>query len=141
MATYVESTISLAIQIVVLGLLIGAVLLKNQKKYRNHGLAMLSAVVLHILSIIVVMVPSSAGFFGMPSSMNFADALVISVVVHIFTGILAAFLGVWLVSSWHLQKTLQTCFKKKRIMDATLVLWLLAIALGIILYLVIVGAF
>jgi hypothetical protein len=136
---YVQSTISLGIQIVVLVLLLSAVFLKSQKKYRQHGIVMLSAVVLHIVSILVVMVPSFWAFFGVPSSVNFADAVVIMTLVHVFAGLLAAFLGVWLVSSWHLKTDLQTCFKKKRVMDATFVLWSLAIVLGIGLYLTIIG--
>jgi ribonuclease J len=46
----------------------------------------------------------------------------------------AALLGIWFVSSWHLQESVQTCFRKKHFMDVTLVLWVLAISLGFILY-------
>jgi uncharacterized membrane protein YozB (DUF420 family) len=68
---------------------------------------------------------------------NFADILVIVTLVHVSAGLLAALLGVWLVGSWHFQESLQTCFRKKRVMDVTLSLWLLAIALGLVLYLAI----
>lgn len=138
---YVASTISLGIQIVVLGLLLSAVFLKSQKKYRQHGVVMLSAVVLHIISIMVVMVPSFGAFFSMPGTVNFVDTLVIVTLIHVSAGLLAAVLGFWLVSSWHLKADLQTCFRKKRIMDITFVLWLLAIVLGIVLYLTIIQAF
>jgi uncharacterized membrane protein YozB (DUF420 family) len=132
-----ESTISLSIEMVALGLLISGYLLKRQKKYRQHGLSMLSALALHIVAILVVMVPSLAAFFSVPSSVNFADILVIVTLVHVSAGLLAALLGVWLVGSWHFQESLQTCFRKKRVMDVTLSLWLLAIALGLVLYLAI----
>jgi uncharacterized membrane protein YozB (DUF420 family) len=132
-----ESTISLSIEMVALGLLISGYLLKRQKKYRQHGLSMLSALALHIVAILFVMVPSLAAFFSVPSSVNFADILVIVTLVHVSAGLLAALLGVWLVGSWHFQESLQTCFRKKRVMDVTLSLWLLAIALGLVLYLVI----
>ena len=134
---YVESTISLGIQMVVLGLLISGYLVKRQKKYRQHGFIMLSAVVLHILSILLVMVPSFAAFFSEPSMVNFADILVIATLVHVSAGLIAALLGVWLVSSWHLQVPVQTCFRKKRFMDVTLGLWLIAIALGVVLFMAI----
>ena len=137
---YLQSTISLCIQIVVLGLLLGAVFLKNQKKYRQHGIVMLSAVVLHIISILVVMIPSFGRFFGMPSSVNYADPLVIATLVHVSAGLLAAVLGIWLVGSWHLQKDLQPCFRRKRFMDVTFTLWSTAIVLGIVLYLAIIQA-
>jgi uncharacterized membrane protein YozB (DUF420 family) len=132
-----ESTISLSIEMVALGLLIGGYLLKRQKKYRHHGLSMLSALGLHIVAILFVMVSSLAAFFSVPSSVNFADILVIVTLVHVSAGLLAGLLGVWLVGSWHLQESLQTCFRKKRVMDVTLSLWLLAIALGLALYLAI----
>ncbi len=138
MVTFVESTISLGIQIVVLGLLIGAVFLKSQKKYRQHGIVMLSAVVLHIVSILTVMIPSFTAFFGVQGSVNLADTLVMVALVHVSSGLLAALLGVWLVGSWHMQTNLQTCFKKKRVMDVTIFLWLLAIALGVFLYIAII---
>jgi len=134
MVSYVESTISLVIQIIVLGLLIGGYLVKRQKKYRQHGIIMLSGLVLHIISILLVMVPSLSAFFGGFVMLNFADPLVIAIMVHVTAGLLAALLGVWLVSSWHLQSSMQTCFRKKRVMDVTLVLWFLAISLGIGLY-------
>jgi uncharacterized membrane protein YozB (DUF420 family) len=135
---YIESAVSLGIQMVVLGLLISGYLITRQKKYKQHGIIMLSAVVLHILSILAVMVPSFAAFLGYSSSVNFADFLVIKMLIHVSAGLLAALLGVWLVSSWHLQVSLQTCFKKKRVMDVTLGLWLLAIFLGIVLYVAII---
>jgi hypothetical protein len=98
---------------------------------------MLSALVLHIIAILTVMIPSLAAFFGGPGTINFADALVITALTHVSAGVLAALLGIWLVTSWHLQTNLQTCFKKKRLMDATITLWLIAFFLGIYLYLVV----
>lgn len=138
MVGILESTISLSVEMIALGLLISGYLLKRQKKYRHHGLGMLSALALHIVAILFVMVPSLAAFLSVPSSVNFADILVIVTLVHVSAGLLAAVLGVWLVGSWHLQQSLQTCFRKKRVMDVTLSLWLLAIALGLVLYLVII---
>jgi len=135
---YGESTISLGIQMLVLGLLISAIFLKSQKKYRQHGVLMLSAVALHWISILIVMIPSFATFFGAPSTVNFADAIVIATLVHVLAGLIAAVLGVWLVSSWRLRADLQTCFRKKRVMDITFGLWSLAIVLGIVLYLAII---
>ncbi len=138
---YVESTISLGIQIIVLSLLLAAIFLKSKKKYRQHGMVMLSAVTLHLISIIIVMVPSFGIFFSMTGTVNFADPLVIVTLVHVSSGLLAALFGIWLVSSWHLKADLQTCFRKKRVMDVTITLWSIAIVLGIILYLAIIQAF
>jgi hypothetical protein len=139
MITYVESTLSLGIQIVVLCLLIGAVFLKTHKKYRQHGIVMFSAVVLHIVSILAVMVPSFRAYVG-PGVINFSDLWAIVTLVHVSAGFMTALFGIWLVGSWHLKTDIQGCFKKKRFMDVTLILWMLSIVLGILLYLVIVGS-
>ena len=140
MVAFIESTISLGVQIVVLGLLIGAVFLKTQKKYRQHGIVMFSAVVLHISSILIVMGPSFGAYVG-PGMINFSEGVPILTLVHVSSGLIAALLGVWLIGSWHLKKDMKGCFRKKRFMDVTLVLWILAILLGIMLYSVIVGLF
>ena len=138
---YVVSTISLVIQVFVLGLLLTAVFLKSKKKYRQHGMVMLSAVALHIISIIIVMVPSFGVYFSMTGLLNFADTLMIVTLFHVSSGLLAAMFGIWLVSSWHLKTDLQNCFRKKLVMDVTFALWTIAIVLGIFLYLAIIQAF
>ena len=139
MVAFFGSTVSLVIQIVVLGLLIGAIMLKSQKKFRQHGITVLSAVVLHIVSVLAVMIPSFTAFFGASVLIDYTDVYVILTLIHAAAGVTVALLGVWLVSSWHLQINMQTCFKKKRFMDVTLILWLLAIIIGIVLYLKIIA--
>jgi uncharacterized membrane protein YozB (DUF420 family) len=139
MVTYVESTISLGIQMVVLALLIGAIFLKSKNKYRQHGIVMFSAVVLHIVSILTVMLPSFGAYVG-PGVINFSDVWAIITLFHVSTGLIAVLFGIWLVGSWHLKTDIKQCFRKKRVMDATLILWILSILLGILLYTVIVGS-
>jgi membrane-bound metal-dependent hydrolase YbcI (DUF457 family) len=134
-----ESTVSLGNEVVVLCLLVGAFFLKTRKRYRQHGIVMFSAVVLHIVSILVVMVPSFAAFVG-PGSVNFANVLVMVTFIHVSVGLVTALLGVWLVLSWRFKVDIRGCFRKKRVMDATLVLWLLTITMGIYLYLAFIGA-
>ncbi len=135
MVDFTASTVSMIIQLVVLAILIIAIMLKNQKRFRQHGIAVLIAVVLHLVSIFAVMTPSFSGFFAAPELINYTDLFVILTIVHVITGILAAGLGVWLVAEWHLKTDIKTCFKNKRIMDITFVLWTVSIVLGIVLYL------
>jgi uncharacterized membrane protein YozB (DUF420 family) len=136
----VMSEVSLVLEIFVLILIVFAVGLKTRKKFREHGLTMLGAVALHIVSILAIMVPSLGLYFG-GGSINLADIVTVITLVHASAGVIAALLGVWLVSSWHLKADLQGCFRKKRVMDVTIGLWVLAIVLGIVIYLKIVGAF
>ena len=131
----ITATISLVIQLVVLGLLLGGWWLKAVKKFRQHGITMLSAVVLHAILILMWMIPSFSVFLGAPDSINYADVIVIIVLFHAFAGIVAFVFGVWLVGSWHLKTNMKTCFAKKNIMRVTLALWLIALLFGIILYL------
>jgi uncharacterized membrane protein YozB (DUF420 family) len=142
MDTYqIIATVSLGVQIAVLFLLLGGFALKRMKKFRQHGITMLSAVVLHAILVLAWMIPSFSGFFSAPGSINFADTIAITILVHAFTGIVALFLGVWLVASWRLKADLKTCFAKKKIMRVTLPLWLIALFLGVILYLKVLQLF
>lgn len=138
MVDFNASTISMIIQITVLVVLILSVIFKGQKKFRQHGITMLIAVVLHLISILAVMTPSFSGFFTEPELINYMDPFVGLTLVHVITGILAAGLGVWLVLEWHLKTDMKTCFKNKRIMDVTFLFWVVSIVLGVILYLKII---
>jgi uncharacterized membrane protein YozB (DUF420 family) len=135
----IAATISLILQIVVLVLLFAGVGLKGRKKFRQHGIVMLTAVVLHTIIILAWMVPSfSASFSG---SINLADMIVVTILVHAFMGIAADLLGIWLVASWRLRADMKTCFAKKSLMRVTITLWLITLFLGIVLYLKIIQIF
>jgi uncharacterized membrane protein YozB (DUF420 family) len=125
------ATANLTLQIVVLGLLIRGYWLKRMKKFRQHGINMLTAVVLHIIMVLSVMIPSLLAI----SEANLGATIVTIAMVHGITGIATVFLGVWLVASWRLRTSLETCFAKKKVMLVTLSLWLVTLSLGILLYL------
>jgi hypothetical protein len=125
------ATVSLVIQIAVLTLLFGSLGLKGRKKFRQHGITMLIAVVLHTISILAVMIPSFAAI----GSANLAATISTIASVHGITGIIAEVFGVWIVASWRLRASLQYCAPKKNLMRLTLILWLVALFLGILLYL------
>ena len=135
------ATVSLVIQMAVLVLLFAGIWLKGMKKFRQHGITMLTAVVLHTIVIVAWMIPSFNGFFSSPGSINLADMIVVTTLVHAFMGIAADLLGIWLVASWRLRVDMKTCFAKKSIMRVTITLWLIALVLGIILYLKIIQLF
>ena len=102
------ATASLSIQIVVLFLLLYGYLLKRQLRFRQHGIAMFAAVVLHLAMVFAIMIPSF--------------------VLSIFPDFI-----VWLVASWRFHDV-KGCFKKKRIMLTTMALWLVSLSFGIALY-------
>ena len=130
----IAATVSLVIQIVVLGLLFFGYTLKKKQKFRQHGLTMLCAVVLHAITIFAVMVPSFVGGFSPPGAIDFSNMLVVIAMVHAVTGVIAFILGVGLVTSWRLRKDLKPCFAKKQFMRVTIMIWMIALVLGIVLY-------
>jgi hypothetical protein len=128
-------TISLAVQIVVLVLLLGGYSLKRMKKFRQHGMTMFTAVILHVIMILAVMLPSLV--LGVIPLILTNTSIVVTIVapLHGIMGIIAAVLGVWIVASWRLRASLRYCIPKKKLMLLTLTLWLIALLLGILLYL------
>lgn len=128
------ATASLAVQIVVLFLLVYGFWLRKKNMISRHAAVMTAAVALHLTMIFGIMVPGLVlaivpefvvlHVFGLTSVIT---------LIHVPFGIAAVSLGVWLVASWRF-KDLKRCFRKKRIMLATMTLWLISLSFGIILY-------
>ena len=127
------SQANLVLEIVILMVLFAAFALKRKGKFLKHGGLMLVGVVLNILSFVIVMGPAffslgQNGLFDHPGRLYFVTLL------HAGLGGTALVLGVFLVASWHLQASTQNCVRRKKIMRLTFVLWVLALILGILLY-------
>jgi uncharacterized membrane protein YozB (DUF420 family) len=132
------AAINLIVQIVVLVLLLGGYWLKQMKKFRQHGITMLTAVILHMIMVLAVMLPSFV--LGVIPLILANSSAVVTIVVplHGIMGIIAAVLGVWIVTQWRLHASLQYCggsTPKKKLMRLTLIVWLIALLLGVLLYL------
>lgn len=126
------ATLSLLIQVIVLVLLITSYTFKRKQKFRQHGILMLSAVVLHASMILTIMVPSFSVIAFTATGLPITTVL--TAIVHATFGTTPLVLGIWIVGSWRLRASLQFCSPKKKIMRATFILWLIAISIGIILY-------
>jgi uncharacterized membrane protein YozB (DUF420 family) len=127
--------INLILQIVILAMLIIGLAYKQKGKFAFHGSAMLIAVVLNAVSFFFVMWPSFATFdFSVLNS-----TVEIVSLTHGILGGIAEILGVFLVAAWGMQKTVQSCIRRKMIMRITMILWLIALVLGIILYAALYG--
>src|SRR3972149_11050662 len=107
MVSVMEATISLTIQIAVLALLTIAYALKNRKKFRQHGITMTAAVVLHIVTILYVMIPSFSSFSSSPEPLELNPIVIISF-IHVALGFITVALVIWLAASWHLKTKLHT---------------------------------
>ncbi len=126
------ATVTLAIQLFVLGLLIAGYVFKRQNKFRRHGLLMFTAVVLHIILVFVIMAPSLGVIVFTPTEIS--SATIGLAVVHAALGLITLILGVWIAATWRLRQSLQYCQPKKRIMRVTFILWIITIAVGATLY-------
>ena len=131
------ATLSLFIELVVLGLLTFGYYAKRSKNYRRHGIIMTTAVMLHLVTILSWMIWSLSNFLS-AGSVDFGSFLVLASFGHVVLGTIAVSLGVWLVAAWHLQTDVQKCFPRKRFMIVTIAAWAAAIMLGIILYITVI---
>jgi len=108
---------------------------KTKKNYKIHGMLMGSGIILHIVFFVVAMWPSFSGafnFFTTSTSLLGVQAMWI----HAIPGLITLILGLFLVVSWLLHvSNISSCFKKKRIMDVTLISWLASLIFGIVTYL------
>jgi uncharacterized membrane protein YozB (DUF420 family) len=126
----VAALTSFIIQIIVLFLLVTGYSLKRKSKFRSHGLVMATAVVLHLITILAVMIPNFPIFFS--ANIPLIDTII--GITHGILGSLGLILGIVLVSAWQFKKDLTGCFKRKRIMLATITIWISALVIGIIIF-------
>ena len=126
---------NLYLQVLFLALVFVSLGVKTQKKFRLHGIIMLAAVVLHLISVIIVMIPSYGNMLPLIAEGALGGVYIITL-VHGIIGILTAVLAVWIVASWRLRQSLKYCAPKKNVMRATLILWVLAVILAVLLYVV-----
>jgi hypothetical protein len=104
------------------------------KRFVRHGYAMTSALVLHFITILLVMVPSFVDVF-VPSFGDFPAWIVIIVLIHIPAGIIAWVVGLFLVVTWRFRPEQEmACSKWRRFMKPLFWLWVFALILGIALY-------
>jgi len=130
----VQADANLVFQIVIfLVLSVGFLMAKAKRSFQNHGLIMGVAVGLHTISILAVMVPSLVASRGL-----FADlyaSLSLAMLSHAILGSLVEILGVYLVGAWAInRKNVQACFKRKTVMRATVLLWLVELIGGVYTY-------
>lgn len=129
------ATASLIVQIVVFVLLVVGFYYKRRQKFRWHGIVMASAVVLHLVTIFAVMIPSFV-LAIVPEFIIPEPLMLVSMagLFHGVFGIAAVGLGIYLVAAWGFRRDVQGCFKRKRIMDLTITVWLIALLLGFLIY-------
>jgi uncharacterized membrane protein YozB (DUF420 family) len=105
-------------------------------KFKIHGGLMAIAVILHIASLLAVMVPSFYAdyeYFTTPTS----DLGVQTTWIHVIPGTIALILGTFLVGAWAQNPSnITACSRRKRIMDFTVLFWLVSLMFGMVSYFV-----
>ena len=131
-------TISLVAQLFVLGLLIYGYLLKRRLDFQSHGRIMSTALVLHLILILAIMVPSFV-FAIIPQYLlrNIFGTTSIVSLIHVPLGLIAVSLGLWLSVAWRFNG-LRSCFSRKRFMLPTMTAWIASLSFGIIFYVILV---
>ena len=126
--------LNILIQIISLLILSISIGFKFKKNFKIHGLLMGLAIVLHLIFFFIVMLPSfTAGFEFFTTSISLFG--VQSMWIHAIPGSIAIILGLYIVITWISKiQNISNCFKKKRLMDITFIVWLLSIVFGIITY-------
>ena len=120
------------LQVVILALLLLGVEVKRRKKFVLHGVTMLGAVVLNVLSFVLIMFPSLLTM----EIISRQPLHVISMVtlIHSSTGLSVVILGIWLLAAWRLRSSPAMCFRHRQRMRLTATLWLVALLMGFVLY-------
>jgi uncharacterized membrane protein YozB (DUF420 family) len=129
---FISPQVNAMFQLIILVLLIAGIGMKWRKKLSLHGMIMLVAVILNLFSFVLIMLPSllrTEIIITQP-----LQAVSIVALIHSSVGLVVMILGIWLVASWHLQSSIKNCFKNKRLMRLTSVLWLVVLLMGFLLY-------
>ncbi len=126
------SDVNLLFQLAILVVLILGFSFKRRRMYLKHGATMVIAVALHTVAIFAIMLPS---LLALTSSFESSLPLTLVVLPHAVLGSLVEMLGVYLVLSWATHhRDVKVCFGNKKFMKPTIILWLIEVAIGIYVY-------
>jgi uncharacterized membrane protein YozB (DUF420 family) len=131
-----QTDINLILQIVMFLIIVIGLVYKNKRKFKIHGGIMGIAVILHVLSILLVMGPSfSEGYDFFTTATS--ELGVQTTWIHAIPGAIAMIMGIILVGAWALRPSnIAACSRMKRLMDITVLLWLISLIFGIATYIV-----
>jgi uncharacterized membrane protein YozB (DUF420 family) len=126
--------INLALQVIMFVIIVISLIYKNKKKFKIHGGLMGIAVILHILTFLTVMGPIFFGHFS--AFVDYTSYPEIQTTwIHAIPGAIAMIMGILLVGLWTLRPSnIAACSRRKRLMDITVLLWLVSLIFGIATY-------
>ncbi len=127
------ATLNLIVEIITLSIVVFGYIMKRKLRFIQHGKLMLVAVVMQSISFLLIMGPA---FFIIVENGFAQRPILLSTVtiVHASLGATALSTGIWITGSWHLQTSIVNCVKKRNIMRYLIITWILALTMGITLY-------
>jgi uncharacterized membrane protein YozB (DUF420 family) len=126
--------LTLFIQLAAFILLLVAMVYKTKGKFKIHGSVMGVALIVHFISFLIAMGPSFVGGFGFLTTETLQFG-VQTLWVHAISGALSLALGFFLVFAWISKiSEIKACFRRKRIMDVTILFWSISLIFGIATY-------
>lgn len=132
MEQLISSQVNALLQTIILIILVAGIGLKRGKRHYLHGIAMLAAVIMNLLSFTLKMLPSLLTMEIITTQP--LHIISILTIIHSALGIIVSILGIMLVATWRLQSSLKNCFKNKKLMRPTTTIWLITLIVGFILY-------
>ncbi|HVP40675.1 MAG TPA: hypothetical protein VMS95_01815 [Candidatus Krumholzibacteriaceae bacterium] len=130
------SDVNLLLQMVIFAVLLaGFLLAKFKRSFMKHGITMLVALVLHTVLIFGIMVPSLLSLEEAGLLANLSGRLALFTVPHAILGSIVEIFAIYLVGTFLFNRVnVKSCFKNKRQMKVTIILWFLEIILGVYIY-------
>jgi uncharacterized membrane protein YozB (DUF420 family) len=133
---HLGTDINLILQIIMFLIIIISLIYKNKRKFKIHGGLMAIAVILHVLTFLIVMGPPFFESFNYYITAT-SDLRVQTTLAHAVPGAIAMIMGIILVGAWALRPSnIAACSRMKRLMDITVLLWLISLIFGITTYIV-----
>ncbi|MGA3199183.1 MAG: DUF420 domain-containing protein [Halobacteriota archaeon] len=124
------ATANLVVQLVLIALILGAVYLARRGRVKRHCTIVRGAVVVQIIAILVVMLPSLLGYVANIPPIPF---LYPELLVHHILGLVL--IAIFIYVNLEVGHVIRPVVKRKDAMRTALGVWLVAFALGIIIYL------
>ena len=131
---FLHTDLNLLTQLLTLAIIFVSLYYKRKGKLKRHGATMGVAVILHLLTFVLVMGPIFSEYFSFYST-AFGETLAQVTWLHVVPGAIALILAIFLVAIWAVDSSnVAGCYKRKRIMDVTLLLWMISLLFGITTY-------
>lgn len=121
---------SLVLQLLALGLVLLGFIVSKQKKYMPHGVIMLVASLMNIVSVLAVMIPVALRLTSIA-----IPGFGLLFRTHAVLGIAVIGVSGYILADWRLQKPGPTCFQRKKWMLGLALTWMAQVIIGVLLFL------